>query len=93
MQSAFISALVKSAQCSAMLVDSITAKQKSISSKTTHHKIAPHKMRLRSKEMKRLTAQEIIENNKKFIEENNLKSWQEIHAKTIELRLAKGGNK
>jgi hypothetical protein len=37
--------------------------------------------------MTRLTPQEIIENNKRFIEENNLKNWQEIHAKVIELRL------
>lgn len=43
--------------------------------------------------MKRLTAQEIIENNKRFIEENNLKSWEEIHTKVIELRLATKGTK
>jgi hypothetical protein len=38
--------------------------------------------------MKRLTAQEVIANNKKFIEENRLKSWQEIHTKVLEIRLA-----
>jgi hypothetical protein len=44
--------------------------------------------------MKRLTAEEVIANNKKFIEEKNLKNWQEIHAKVLELRLAnKGENK
>lgn len=36
---------------------------------------------------KRLTAQEIIENNKRIIAENNLKSWKEIHAYTITARL------
>jgi hypothetical protein len=39
----------------------------------------------------RLTAQEIIENNKKIIEENNLKSWQEIHDYTLATRLENKG--
>jgi hypothetical protein len=37
--------------------------------------------------MPRLTAQEIIENNKRIIQENNLKNWQEIHAFTLKTRL------
>jgi hypothetical protein len=36
---------------------------------------------------KPLTASEIIENNRKIISENNLTSWQEIHAFTIKQRL------
>lgn len=38
--------------------------------------------------MKRLTPAEIIENNKKIIEENNLKSWKDIHAYTLKVRLS-----
>ena len=38
--------------------------------------------------MKRLTPAEIIENNKKIIAENNLKSWKDIHAYTLKTRLA-----
>jgi hypothetical protein len=34
----------------------------------------------------RKTAQEIIEANKKIIAENNLKSWDEIHAFVLEQR-------
>ena len=37
--------------------------------------------------MPRLTAQEIIENNKRIIQENNLKNWQEIHDFTLKTRL------
>lgn len=37
----------------------------------------------------RKTAQEIIESNKKIIEENNLKSWKEIHAFVLQQRLGK----
>jgi len=37
--------------------------------------------------MKRLTAQEIIENNKRIIKENNLKNWQEIHNYTLNNRV------
>jgi len=40
---------------------------------------------------KRLTAQEIIENNKRIIAENNLKSWREIHNYTITARLENKG--
>ena len=36
----------------------------------------------------RKTAQEIIEENKKFVEENGIKNWSELHAKVLELRLA-----
>lgn len=36
---------------------------------------------------KRLTPQEIIENNKRIIAENNLKSWKEIHEYTLKTRL------
>ena len=35
----------------------------------------------------RRTPQEIIEQNKKIIEENNLKSWSEIHAFVLKQRL------
>jgi hypothetical protein len=35
----------------------------------------------------RLTPAQIIENNKKIIEENNLKTWEEIHAFTLKTRL------
>jgi hypothetical protein len=41
--------------------------------------------------MKRLTAQEIIENNKRIIKENNLKNWQEIHNYTLTTRLENKG--
>ena len=41
--------------------------------------------------MPRLTAQEIIENNKKIIAENNLKNWQEIHDYTLVTRLENKG--
>ena len=34
-----------------------------------------------------MTPAEIIENNKKIIEENNLKTWEEIHAFTLKTRL------
>ena len=37
---------------------------------------------------KRLTSQEIIGQTKKIIAENNLKSWQEIHAYTLKVRLS-----
>jgi hypothetical protein len=37
--------------------------------------------------MNKLSPQEIIEFNKKFIEENQLKSWKEVHDKVVELRL------
>ena len=37
---------------------------------------------------KRLTSQEIIEQNKRIIAENNLKSWQDIHDYTLKTRLA-----
>jgi hypothetical protein len=37
--------------------------------------------------MNKLNAQEIIENNKKIIEENNLKNWQEIHNYTLDSRV------
>jgi hypothetical protein len=40
---------------------------------------------------KPLTANEIVENNKKIIAENNLKSWQEIHTHTISARLENKG--
>jgi hypothetical protein len=39
----------------------------------------------------RPTAQEIVENNKKIIQDNNLKSWQEIHNHTIKTRLENKG--
>ncbi len=42
--------------------------------------------------MIRLSAQQIIENNKKIIEENNLKSWQDIHNFTLKTRLANKEN-
>jgi hypothetical protein len=45
----------------------------------------------RGKTMKRLTAQEIIENNKRIIKENNLKNWQEVHDYTLTARLEKKG--
>jgi hypothetical protein len=35
----------------------------------------------------RLTPEEIIENNKRIIRENDLKTWQEIHTFTIKTRL------
>ena len=38
----------------------------------------------------RKTAQEIIESNKKIIAENNLKSWDEIHAFVLEQRTKVG---
>jgi len=38
----------------------------------------------------RKTAQEIIEANKKIIAENNLKSWDEIHAFILEQRTKAG---
>ena len=38
--------------------------------------------------MPRLTPAEVIANNQKFILENNLESWAEIHAKVLEIRLA-----
>lgn len=41
----------------------------------------------------KLTPQQIIENNKKIIEENNLKSWQEIHDYTLKIRLEKESKK
>jgi hypothetical protein len=34
------------------------------------------------------SAQEIIEENKRFVEENNIQNWSELHAKVLELRLA-----
>ena len=40
---------------------------------------------------KRLTPSEIIENNRKIIAENNLKSWQDIHNFTIKQRLENKG--
>ena len=40
---------------------------------------------------KPLTAQEIVENNKKIIAENDLKSWEEIHAFTLKQRLENKG--
>jgi hypothetical protein len=36
---------------------------------------------------KRLTPNEIVENNKKIIAENKLTSWQDIHNYTIKARL------
>jgi len=41
---------------------------------------------------KRLTPQEIIESNRKIIEDNNLKSWQDIHNFTLNTRLANKEN-
>jgi hypothetical protein len=41
----------------------------------------------------KLTPAEIIENNKKIIAENNLKSWQEIHSFTLNARLENKGAK
>ena len=41
--------------------------------------------------MTKLTANEIIENNKRIIAENNLKSWEEIHAFTLKTRLENKG--
>lgn len=41
--------------------------------------------------MIRLTAQEIIENNKRIIAENNLKNWKEIHDYTLAARLENKG--
>ncbi len=43
------------------------------------------------KQNKPLTAQEIVENNKQVIAENNLKSWQEIHNFTLKQRLENKG--
>jgi|SanBayMetagenome_1026888.scaffolds.fasta_scaffold20152_2 hypothetical protein len=37
--------------------------------------------------MIRLTVEQVIENNKRIIEENNLKTWDEIHAFTLKTRL------
>jgi len=42
--------------------------------------------------MPRPTAEEIIIENKRFIEENQIKSWDEFHKKVIELRLANARN-
>lgn len=42
--------------------------------------------------MKRLTAQEIVENNKKIIAENNLKNLNDILAYTLKVRLEKENN-
>ena len=36
----------------------------------------------------RKTAQQIIEENKKFMQEHDLKTWSEVHAKVLELRLS-----
>jgi hypothetical protein len=41
----------------------------------------------------RLTAQEIIENNKRIIAENKLSTWQEIHDYTLKIRLENKENK
>jgi hypothetical protein len=41
--------------------------------------------------MSKLTISEIIENNKKIISENSLKTWQEIHAFTLKNRLENKG--
>jgi hypothetical protein len=41
----------------------------------------------------RLTPAQIIENNKRIIEENNLKTWEEIHAFTLKTRLENKENK
>jgi hypothetical protein len=38
--------------------------------------------------MDRLSIEEMIENNKRIILENNLKSWQDIHNYTLKTRLA-----
>jgi hypothetical protein len=40
---------------------------------------------------KRLTVQEIIENNRKIIAENGLKSWEDVHTYTITARLENKG--
>lgn len=37
--------------------------------------------------------QAIIDANNAFIKEHNLKSWEEIHAKVLELRLSNKGEK
>ena len=42
--------------------------------------------------MSRLTPSEIIENNKKIIEENKLTTWNEIHAFTLKTRLENKDN-
>jgi hypothetical protein len=34
------------------------------------------------------TAEQIIQENMAFMEEHNLNSWTEVHAKVLELRLA-----
>ena len=39
----------------------------------------------------RPTVEEIIENNRKMIAENGLKSWEDIHAHTIKTRLESKG--
>ena len=36
----------------------------------------------------RKTVEQIVEDNKKFMEEHNLKTWAEVHAKVLELRLS-----
>ena len=41
----------------------------------------------------RLTPAQIIENNKRIIKENNLKTWEEIHAFTLKTRLENKENK
>ena len=41
----------------------------------------------------RITAQEIIENNKRIIAENKLSTWQEIHDYTLKIRLENKENK
>jgi len=41
----------------------------------------------------RLTVEQIIENNKRIVEDNNLKNWQEIHAFTLKTRLENKENK
>jgi hypothetical protein len=42
---------------------------------------------------KRLTPQQIIENNRKIVADNNLRSWKEIHAYTLKIRLENKENK
>jgi hypothetical protein len=42
---------------------------------------------------KHLTPNEIVENNKRIIEENNLSTWAEIHAYTLKVRLENKENK
>ncbi len=41
----------------------------------------------------RLTVEQVIENNKRIVKDNNLKNWQEIHAFTLKTRLENKENK